>query len=59
MFLILYVIQIVFLPIIMFLCGFILFSQSWRLYPILQFEQFLLTGVIICIITKDIYRDFI
>ncbi|MBD2537956.1 Ycf66 family protein [Coleofasciculus sp. FACHB-SPT36] len=59
LFLILYVIQIVFLPIIMFSCGFILFSQGWRLDPILQFEQFLLTGMIICIIAKDIYSDFI
>ncbi|WP_242028904.1 MULTISPECIES: Ycf66 family protein [unclassified Coleofasciculus] len=43
----------------MFSCGFILFSQGWRLDPILQFVQFLLTGVIICIIIKDIYSDFI
>ncbi|MEP0754080.1 hypothetical protein NDA03_17825 [Trichocoleus sp. Lan] len=43
----------------MFSCSFILFSQGWRLDPILQFVQFLLTGVIICIIIKDIYIDFI
>lgn len=48
-----YGIQVLLLPIIMFWCGLMLLSQSWRIDPILQFEQFLLTGVIICLIIKD------
>ncbi|MFE1745884.1 Ycf66 family protein [Coleofasciculus sp. H7-2] len=59
LFVILYVVQIVLLPILMFLYGFILLFQGWRLDPILQFEQFLLTVVIICMIIKDISSDLI
>ncbi|WP_375502082.1 Ycf66 family protein [uncultured Nostoc sp.] len=58
----LYIIQVVFTPIIMLLCGIILFFQGWRLDPILQFEQFLLLLLIVYFTIKDIvinavYRD--
>ena len=50
----LYIIQVVFTPIIMLLCGIILFFQGWRLDPILQFEQFLLLLLIVYFTIKDI-----
>jgi len=58
----LYIIQVVFTPIIMLLCGIILFFQGWRLDPILQIEQFLLLLLILYLSIKDIvinavYRD--
>ncbi|MEH1884710.1 Ycf66 family protein [Nostoc sp.] len=58
----LYIIQLIFTPIIMFLIGTILFFQGWRLDPILQFGQFLSLLLIIYLSIKDIvinavYRD--
>ena len=50
----LYIIQAMFSPIIMLLCGFILTFQGWRLDPILQFEQFLLLLLILYLSIKDI-----
>ncbi|BBD67624.1 Ycf66-like protein [Nostoc commune NIES-4072] len=50
----LYIIQVIFTPIIMLMCGVILFFQGWRLDPILQFEQFLLLLLIIYFAIKDI-----
>ncbi|MBC6431751.1 hypothetical protein FM036_13500 [Nostoc sp. HG1] len=50
----LYIIQVVFTPIIMFLCGIGLFFQGWRLDPILQIEQFLLLLLIVYFTIKDI-----
>ncbi|MEH2138983.1 Ycf66 family protein [Nostoc sp.] len=50
----LYIIQVIFTPIIMFMCGMILFFQGWRLDPILQIEQFLLLLLIIYFTIKDI-----
>ncbi|MEH2376690.1 Ycf66 family protein [Nostoc sp.] len=50
----LYMIQAIFTPIIMLLCGFILTFQGWRLDPILQFEQFLLLLLILYLSIKDI-----
>ena len=58
----LYIIQTIFTPIIMLLCGLILTFQGWRLDPILQFGQLLLSLLIIYLLIKDIvinavYRD--
>ena len=58
----LYIIQLIFTPIIMLLCGVILLLQDWRLDPVLQFEQFLLLVLILYLSIKDIvinavYRD--
>jgi hypothetical protein len=58
----LYIIQLIFPPIVMLLSGVILFFQGWRLDPILQFEQFLLLLLILYLTIKDIvinavYRD--
>ncbi|MEH1796013.1 MULTISPECIES: Ycf66 family protein [unclassified Nostoc] len=58
----LYIIQLIFTPIIMLLIGTILFFQGWRLDPILQFGQFLSLLLIIYLSIKDIvinavYRD--
>ncbi len=50
----LYIIQVIFTPIILLLCGFILLFQGWRLDPILQLEQFLLLLLIIYLTIKDI-----
>ncbi|MFN6537758.1 MAG: Ycf66 family protein [Nostoc sp. EkiNYC01] len=50
----LYIIQVIFTPIILLLCGVILFFQGWRLDPILQIEQFLLSVLIIYLTIKDI-----
>lgn len=50
----LYIIQVIFTPIIMLLCGIILFFQGWRLDPILQIEQFLLLLLILYLSIKDI-----
>ncbi|MEH2192068.1 MAG: Ycf66 family protein [Nostoc sp.] len=58
----LYIIQLIFTPIIMLLIGAILFFQGWRLDPILQFGQFLSLLLILYLSIKDIvinavYRD--
>ncbi|WP_445631545.1 Ycf66 family protein [Nostoc sp. DSM 114167] len=58
----LYIIQLIFTPIIMLLSGVILYYQGWRLDPVLQFEQFLLLLLILYLSIKDIvinavYRD--
>ncbi|MEH1978997.1 MAG: Ycf66 family protein [Nostoc sp.] len=58
----LYIIQLIFTPIIMLLSGAILYYQGWRLDPVLQFEQFLLLLLILYLSIKDIvinavYRD--
>ncbi|MEH2106444.1 Ycf66 family protein [Nostoc sp.] len=58
----LYIIQLIFTPIIMLLNGAILLYQGWRLDPIFQFEQFLLLLLILYLSIKDIvinavYRD--
>ena len=50
----LYIIQAIFTPIIMLLCGFILVFQGWRLDPILQFGQLLLFLLNIYLLIKDI-----
>ncbi len=52
--LLLYIIQTIFIPVLMFLCGFILIFQGWRLDPILQFGQFLSFLIIIYFAIKDI-----
>ncbi|MEH2111171.1 Ycf66 family protein [Nostoc sp.] len=58
----LYIIQLIFTPIIMLLSGAILYYQGWRLDPVLQLEQFLLLLLILYLSIKDIvinavYRD--
>lgn len=50
----LYIIQVIFVPLIMILSGYILLFQGWRLNPILQFGQFLSTLLIIYLSVKDI-----
>jgi Ycf66 protein N-terminus len=50
----LYIIQVIFTPLVMLLCGVILIFQGWRLDPILQFEQFLLLLLIVYLSIKDI-----
>ncbi|MEH2240135.1 Ycf66 family protein [Nostoc sp.] len=50
----LYIIQVIFTPIIMLISGIVLFFQGWRLDPILQFEQFLLLLLILYLSIKDI-----
>ncbi|MFW9258375.1 Ycf66 family protein [Nostoc sp. CALU 546] len=58
----LYIIQLIFTPIIMLSSGAILLYQGWRLDPIHQFGQFLLLLLILYLSIKDIvinavYRD--
>lgn len=51
-------IQDIFLGLVYVLCGLILFLQGWRLDPILQFVQLLLTGAAIYLVIKDmLYRS--
>ncbi|MBD2239555.1 hypothetical protein H6G35_23570 [Aulosira sp. FACHB-113] len=54
---IIYLIQALLIPSIMLLCGFIFVFQGWRLDPILQFAQFLLTSLIIYFSVKDIVMN--
>ncbi|BAY12358.1 Ycf66 family protein [Calothrix sp. NIES-2098] len=51
---VIYLFQALLIPSIMLLCGFIFVFQGWRLDPILQFAQFLLTILIIYFSAKDI-----
>jgi hypothetical protein len=53
-FLALYIIQVIFIPLSLFLCGFILIFQGWRLDPILLFQQLLSFLIIIFLSIKDI-----
>ncbi|WP_407897173.1 Ycf66 family protein [Scytonema sp. NUACC26] len=57
--LVLYIIQLIFIPIILLLSGFILIFQGWRLDPILQFSQLLLTLLILYLVVKDIFINAI
>lgn len=50
----LYILQIIFVPFFMVLCGVILIFQGWRLDPILQIGQLLSFLMIIYLIIKDI-----
>ncbi|BAY19341.1 hypothetical protein NIES21_52020 [Anabaenopsis circularis NIES-21] len=52
--LIIYVFQTIIIPIFLLTSGLILVFQGWRLDPILQFMQFLLTVLIIYLCIKDI-----
>lgn len=52
--LVFYILQAIFAPILMFLCGLILFFQGWRLDPLLQLMQLLLSILIIYLSIKDI-----
>jgi len=51
---IIYIIQAIIAPFILFLTGFILIFQGWRLDPILQFGYFLLNFLVIYLGVKDI-----
>ncbi|MDZ8051784.1 MAG: Ycf66 family protein [Aulosira sp. ZfuVER01] len=51
---VIYLVQALLIPSVMLLCGFIFVFQGWRLDPILQFAQFLLTILIIYFSAKDI-----
>lgn len=55
----LYIFQAFIFPIILALCGLILLVNGWRLDPVLQFEQFLLTILIFYLSLKDIFIDVI
>ena len=50
------VIQDIVFAVIYLLCGLIFFSQGWRLDPVLQFWQLLLTISSIYLLIKDILR---
>lgn len=47
--------QDILLALVCLLCGFVLIFQGWRLDPILQFGQFLLTVSFIYLVIKDIF----
>ncbi|MCC5637977.1 Ycf66 family protein [Nostoc sp. CHAB 5844] len=49
-----YIFQTLIIPIFLLLSGFILVFQGWRLDPILQFMQLLLSVLIIYLCIKDI-----
>lgn len=49
-----YLIQLVIVPIFLFISGLILLYQGWRLDPILQFQQFILFLLIVFLILKEI-----
>jgi Ycf66 protein N-terminus len=51
---VIYLLQALLIPSVMLLVGFILVFQGWRLDPILQFAQFLLTILIIYFGVKDL-----
>jgi len=52
--LIIYIFQTLIIPIFLLLSGVILIFQGWRLDPILQFMQLLLSTLIIYLCIKDI-----
>ena len=49
-----YLIQIIFVPIALILSGFILTFQGWRLDPILQLGQFLISLALFYFLIKDL-----
>ena len=49
-----YIIQAIFIPVLLLICGLILIFQGWRLDPVLQLEQFLLAVIIFYLIIKDV-----
>lgn len=51
---ILYIIQLIILPVLFILSGFILLLQGWRLEPILQFQQIILSVLVFYLSLKDI-----
>ena len=51
-------IQLVFVPVGMLLCGGILIFQGWRLDPILSFAVFLLNIMSIFLLIKDFVFNF-
>ena len=51
---ILYIIQLVSIPIFLLLSGIILVFQGWRLDPILQFQQLIISVLIFYLSLKDI-----
>ncbi len=54
-----YILQLTFIPLLLLLCGFILIFQGWRLDPILQAEQILLSILVFYLIIKDISADIV
>ena len=54
--LILYIIQLILLPLFLVLSGFILFIQGWRLDPILQFQQFIISTLLFYFSLKDLFN---
>ncbi|WP_339379471.1 MULTISPECIES: Ycf66 family protein [Okeania] len=53
------IIQWIFVPIAMLLCGFILLFQGWRLDPILFFVMFLLHIVLVFLLIKTFLYNFV
>lgn len=49
-----YIIQLVLLPPLLLLSGLILLFQGWRLDPILQFQQLILSALVFYLSLKDI-----
>ncbi|MEB3218310.1 MAG: Ycf66 family protein [Nostocales cyanobacterium 94392] len=49
-----YIIQLLIIPIALVLSGFILTFQGWRLDPVLQFQQFILSALVFYLSLKDI-----
>lgn len=50
--------QLTFIPIILLASGLILLFNSWRLDPLLQFQQFLMMIVASYLISLDLMRSF-
>ena len=47
------ILQVLILPIILFLSGGILLVQGWRLYPLFVFQQLLITGLLIYLMIRN------
>ncbi len=51
------IIQSVFAPLILLLSGAILFFQGWRLDPLLQFQQYTMSILIVYLVFLDLRRS--
>ncbi|NET00765.1 MAG: hypothetical protein F6K62_08120 [Sphaerospermopsis sp. SIO1G2] len=45
--------ELIIVPLIMLICGFVLVFQGWRLDPIIQFQQLLLFVIIVYLLFKE------
>ncbi len=55
--LILYIVQLILLPLFLVLSGFILVFQGWRLDPLLQFQQIIISILLFYFSLKDILSN--